>query len=231
MVEAVLFDVDGTLVDSVDLHAQAWQDAFAWYEKEIPFGEVRRQIGKGGDQLMPVFLTPQELEQFGEELSERRSKHYLRKYMPKVQPFPKAFELMKAIKDRGVRVALATSAKEEELKELKELVRADEVIDGQTTHDDVERSKPHPDIFLAALKQVGNPDPTQVIVIGDSPYDAEAGGKAGLKTIGLESGGFHPEDLLAAGCVALYRDPADLLEKLDWSVICAKIRGNGAHLA
>lgn len=231
MTQAVLFDVDGTLVDSVDFHAQAWQDAFSWYGKEVPFGEIRKQIGKGGDQLLPVFFSKEEIERFGEEMSRRRSEHYLKEYMPKVQPFPRSHELLKAIANRGLRVALATSAKEEELEQLKKLIGADEVIHGQTDADDVDRSKPHPDIFQAALEEVGGVKPEDAFVVGDSPYDAEAAGKAGIPTLGFLCGGFPAEELTAAGCVALYRDPAHLLEQLDSSLLFSRSRNVGARLA
>lgn len=230
MIQAVLFDVDGTLVDSVDFHAQAWQDAFSWYGKEVPFGEIRKQIGKGGDQLLPVFFSDEEIKEFGDEMSKRRSEHYLKECMPRVQPFPRAHDLLRALADRGLRVALATSAKEEELEQLKKLIRADDVIHGQTNSDDVEKSKPHPDIFQAALQEV-KASPEEALVIGDSPYDAEAAGKAGISTIGFLCGGFPAEDLTASGCVALYNSPSELLDQLDSSLIFSKTRNVGARLA
>ncbi|MEA2554492.1 MAG: hypothetical protein QOJ65_2668 [Fimbriimonadaceae bacterium] len=231
MVDAALFDVDGTLVDSVDLHAQAWQEAFSWYGKQISFLAIREQIGKGGDQLMPEFLSQEEIDSFGDELAERRTKHYLETYMPQVKAFPKVQDLLKALWERDVRVALATSAKDEELAQLKALLGANEFIVAETTKDDVQRSKPYPDIFAAALERVGNPSPVRAAVIGDSPYDAEAAGKLGVQAIGLLSGGFTAESLLNAGCKVLYRDPAELWETLESSLLLTKTKKASAHLA
>ena len=113
MIKAVIFDIDGTLVDSVDLHAQAWKEAFKQYGKDIPYQQVRHQIGKGGDQLMPVFFSREELEEFGEEMQEYRGKIFKRDYMPRVRVFPKVRELFERIRQDGKRIALASSAKEE----------------------------------------------------------------------------------------------------------------------
>ena len=222
MIEAVIFDVDGTLVDSVDLHARAWQEAFAHFGKQIPYERVRYQIGKGGDQLMPVFLSKEELEEFGEELEKYRGELYKREYMPRVRAFPHVRELFERIQRDGKRIALASSAKGDELKTYKKLAGIEDLVEEETSKDDAEKSKPHPDIFEAALAFLGNPPTSDVIVVGDTPYDAEAAGKAGLKTIGFLSGGFPREDLRAAGCIRIYRDAADLLARYDSSPIAAR---------
>jgi HAD superfamily hydrolase (TIGR01509 family) len=221
LIKAIIFDVDGTLVDSVDLHARAWQEAFALYDKRFSFEEVRSQIGKGGDQLMPVFLTREELDEFGEELEKRRGELFKRDYLPRVTGFPRVRELFERLRADGKRVALASSAKEDELKILKERADIVGLVEEQTSADDVERSKPHPDIFEAALELLGGPPAEEVVVVGDTPYDAEAAGKAGLRTVGLLCGGFPEEDLRAAGCVAVYRDPADLLARYEESPLAA----------
>ena len=211
MPKAVIFDVDGTLIDSVDLHAKAWQDAFGEYGREIPFDDIRGQIGKGGDQLMPVFLSQDDLEAFGEELEERRGAILKERYLPKVKAFPEVRALLEHLRSKNVDIALASSAKEDELEVYKKAADIEDVIDEQTSSDDAESSKPNPDIFLAALDRLGKPDPKDVIVVGDTPYDAEAAGKAGLRTVGLLCGGFPEDSLREAGCIAIYRDPADLL--------------------
>ena len=210
MVEAVLFDIDGTLVDSVDLHAQAWQDAFGWYGKSVPFLDLRSKIGMGGDLVLEQFLTADENRSFGKELAERRTKHYLDVYMPRVRPFPKETDLLRAISAKGIKIAYATSAQEEELKHLRQLLDAESEVDAETTKDDVARSKPYPDIFNEAMKRV-RVCPSQCVVVGDSPYDAEASTKLGIRPIGLLCGGFPAESLMSAGCLSLSRDPADLL--------------------
>ncbi len=219
MIEAVIFDVDGTLVDSVDLHARAWQEAFARFGKRIPFEDVRSQIGKGGDQLMPVFFTRAELDDFGEEMESFRGDLYKREYLPRVRAFPQVRELFERVRAEGKRIALASSAKEEELGEYKKIANVADLVEEETSADDAEKSKPHPDIFEAALALLGDPVPGRVIVVGDTPYDAEAARKAGLRTIGLLAGGFPEQDLRVAGCVEIYRDAADLLARYEDSLV------------
>jgi HAD superfamily hydrolase (TIGR01509 family) len=214
MLKATVFDVDGTLVDTVDLHAGAWQDAFAKWGKDIPFVEVRKQIGKGGDQILPVFFTEDEIQRFGDELTEWRFKHFKREYLPKAKAFPKTRELFKALRNRGIKIALASSAKHEELDSYKKLANISDLCDAETNADDVERTKPHPDVFEIALKKLKVPA-EEAIAFGDSPFDAEAAGKIGLLTIGVLCGGFPEEVLRAAGAVKIYRDPEDLLANLD----------------
>jgi len=215
--KAVIFDVDGTLIDSVDLHAKAWQDAFAEYGRTIPFDDIRSQIGKGGDQLLPVFLNEDDIEAFGEKLEERRGAILKERYLPEVQAFPRVRALFEHLQAKGLDVALASSAKEDELETYKKVADIEDLIDEQTSSDDAESSKPHPDIFLAALKRLGNPDPRDVIVVGDTPYDAQAAGKAGLRTVGVLCGGFPEDSLRKAGCIAIYQDPADLLAQYESS--------------
>ena len=222
MIKAVIFDVDGTLVDSVDLHARAWQEALAHFGKHFDFERVRYQIGKGGDQLMPVFLSEQELEEFGEELEKYRGDLFKREYLLKVKGFPGVRELFQRVRREGLQIALASSAKGDELKTYKKLARIEDLVHEETSSDDAEKSKPHPDIFVASLGQLGDPPREQVIVVGDTPYDAEAAGRAGLKTIGLLCGGFPEEDLRAAGCVRIYRDAAHLLAEYDSSPLAAR---------
>lgn len=219
MIKAVIFDIDGTLVDSVDLHAQAWKEAFKQYGKDVPYQQVRRQIGKGGDQLMPVFFSREELEEFGEEMEEYRSKIYKRDYLPRVRAFQGVRELFMKIKEDGKRIALASSAKEEELKVYKKIAQIEDLIEGETSADDAERSKPYPDIFKAALEQLNDVSAAEAIVVGDTPYDAEAAGKLRLRTIGVRCGGFPEEELLAAGATTIYEDPADLLAHYDETII------------
>ncbi|MFL6207761.1 MAG: HAD family hydrolase [Pyrinomonadaceae bacterium] len=217
MIKAVIFDIDGTLVDSVDLHARAWQEAFRHFGRDIPYEQVRHQIGKGGDQLLPVFFSKQELAEFGKELEQYRGDLFKREYLPQVRAFPKVRELFERIKQDGKQIALASSAKEEELKVYKEIADIADLVEEQASADDADKSKPHPDIFEAALQQLGDVKPAAVIVIGDTPYDAEAAGKANLRTIGVLCGGFPEAELRAAGCIAIYQDPADLLARYDAS--------------
>ncbi len=212
MIDGVIFDIDGTLVDSVDFHAKAWQEAFAHFGRTFPFDRIRHQIGKGGDQLMPEFLKEEEIEAFGEKLEQFRGDLYKRKYLPDVQAFPKIRALFERIKSDGKRIVLATSSKEDKLQAYLDITGIGDLIENATSADDVEESKPHPDIFEAALVKLGKDfDPAKAIAVGDTPYDARAAGKIGLRTIGVLCGGFPEKELRGAGCIAIYQDPADLL--------------------
>jgi HAD superfamily hydrolase (TIGR01549 family) len=220
MIQAVIFDIDGTLVDSVDLHAQAWKETFKQYGKDIPYQQVRHQIGKGGDQLMPVFFSSEELDEFGEEMEEYRSKIFKRDYLPRVRAFADVRELFLKLKANGKRIALASSAKEDELKTYKKIAQIEDLVEEETSADDADKSKPHPDIFEAALERLGGLAPSEVIVVGDTPYDAEAAGKIRLRTLGVLCGGFPESELDAAGCIAIYQDPSDLLKRYEETIIC-----------
>ncbi|HVG37912.1 MAG TPA: HAD family phosphatase, partial [Pyrinomonadaceae bacterium] len=177
MIKAVIFDIDGTLIDSVDLHAQAWKETFKQFGRDVPYEQVRNQIGKGGDQLLPVFFSRSELDEFGEELEKYRSDLYKKEYMSRVRPFALVRELFERILRDKKKIALASSAKGDELETYKKIARVEDLIDADTSADDAEKSKPHPDIFIAALEKLGDIDPREVIVVGDTPYDAEAAGK------------------------------------------------------
>ncbi len=222
MPAAVIFDVDGTLVDSVDQHAQSWQDAFRDFSYDFDFQAIRSQIGKGGDQLMPIFLPQDKLEEQGKALEAHRSKIFKDNYLPKVESFPAVRELFQRLLRDGLQVALASSAKQDELQTYKRIAEIEDLSQTETSSEDAEKSKPHPDIFEAALKQLPGISPDQVIVVGDTPYDAEAAAKAGLRTVGLLSGGFAEQDLRQAGCIAIYRDPADLLRHYEVSPLAPR---------
>jgi HAD superfamily hydrolase (TIGR01549 family) len=215
MVENVIFDVDGTLVDSVDEHAEAWRRAFLEFGRDVPFSHVRSQIGKGADQLLPVFFNDEELRSFGPELESYRSRLFKEQFMPKLRAFPKVRELFERLKRDGISVALASSANGDELKFYMRLCRIEDLIDTKTSKDDSEKSKPHPDIFDAALEKLGRPDVNSCLVVGDTPYDAMAASKLNLPTVGVLCGGFSPEDLRTAGCRTLVKDPAELLARYE----------------
>ena len=209
---AVIFDIDGTLLDSVDLHAKAWVEAFRHFGVETEEAEVRRQIGKGGDQLMPVFLPKERVAEQGKEIESYRSDLFKRDYLDRVKPFPGVRPLFERIRREGLSIALASSGKKDEVAHYQDLLGIGDLVDVATSSDDADRSKPHPDIFEAAIGKLDGIAPDEMIVVGDTPYDAEAAAKAGLRTIGFLCGGFPEEDLKAAGCVAIYRDPQHLLD-------------------
>jgi phosphoglycolate phosphatase-like HAD superfamily hydrolase len=209
---ATIFDIDGTLIDSVDFHAKAWQQALAHFGIPVTFDEVRSQIGKGGDQLLPVFVPPEKLDALKEKIESYRGDLFRREYLPNVRPFPRVRELFACIRDHNHRIVLGSSAKADEVKIYKRLANIADLVDAETTADDVDCSKPCPDVFEVALDRVRT-DPSGAMVIGDSPYDAIAAGRAGLKAIGVLCGGFPENDLKQAGCIAIFRDPADILER------------------
>ncbi|WP_070998572.1 HAD family hydrolase [Methylobacterium sp. C1] len=210
---AVIFDIDGTLLDSVDLHARAWVEAFAHFGVTTDFADVRRQIGKGGDELMPVFLSEERIARDGETIEAYRSDLFKRRYLSEVRPFPGVRPLFEHIRAAGLTIALASSGKRSEVEHYTEILQIGDLVDVATSSDDADRSKPHPDIFEAALEKLDGAPRDAIIVIGDTPYDAEAAAKAGLRTVGLLCGGFPEADLRSAGCVAIYRDPEDLLNR------------------
>jgi HAD superfamily hydrolase (TIGR01509 family) len=212
VIKAAIFDIDGTLIDSVDLHARAWQEALHQFGHDVPFDMVRHQIGKGGDQLLPVFLTRSEQEQYGKDLEKYRAKLWKQNYMHRVRPFPGVRPLFQRLKEDEVRIALASSAKGDELEFYKRVAGIDDLVDKTTSSDDAEHSKPHPDIFEAALSKLGESSPSGAAAIGDSPYDAEAARSLELPCIGVRSGGFAEQELLASGCSAIYNDCSDLLQ-------------------
>ncbi|WP_426755322.1 HAD family hydrolase [Myxococcus sp. Y35] len=217
MVENVIFDVDGTLVDSVDEHAEAWRRAFLHFGRDIPFAHVRSQIGKGADQLIPVFFNDEEMERFGKDLDEYRSKLFQGEFLPKVRAFPRVRELFQRLRAGGVRIVLASSAKDDELKHYVKLCGIEGLFESSTSQEEVDKSKPHPDIFEAALARLGKPGPDVTIVVGDTPFDALAANKLSLPSVGVLAGGFPPDDLRAAGCRTLVKDIAALLARYEAS--------------
>ncbi|HEV2677325.1 MAG TPA: HAD family hydrolase [Aliidongia sp.] len=217
MAKAVIFDIDGTLLDSVDLHARAWVEAFRDFGHTVEFQEVRGQIGKGGDQLLPVFLSPAEIGSQGEGLEKHRSAIFKERYLPEVMAFPDVRRLFQRLLEHGMKVALASSAKGDELETYKQIAGIEDLIDAETSSDDADKSKPHPDIFEAAIQRLGAVPRAAIYVVGDTPYDAEAAGKAGLRTIGVTCGGWSEDELKRAGCIEVYADPADLLDRYDES--------------
>lgn len=218
MVKAVLCDIDGTLVESNWLHAEAWQRAFAEMGIVLEREEVRRQIGKGGDELIPVFVPWWKREAVEEPLKAYREFVFRQEFLARVKALPKVREFAEELKRRGIRFALASSAKKKSLEDYERIMRVEDLVDEATSADDVDRAKPHPDVFSATLKKLGL-KATECIALGDTPYDAEAAGKAGLRTIGVETGGWTHAELMEAGCVEVYASVAELLERIGESAV------------
>lgn len=215
-IEAVLFDIDGTLVDSNDFHVLAWEEAFAGIGARFDRGVIHDQIGKGTDMLVPS-LFPDADDDLQERLGEAHGDAFKGKYLETVKPFPGAHDLLARVHATGRTVVLASSASSEELDHYLGLLDARELVSAKTSADDVENTKPAPDIFAVALKKVAPLGADQVMVVGDTPYDVEAAAKCGIATIGLRSGKFSDEALREAGAVALYDDVAALLADFDRS--------------
>lgn len=210
MPKAAIFDVDGTLLDSVDLHALAWHEAMVKFGHHVSFEQARGQIGKGGDKLIPNFLSADEQRDHGVELEEWRGKRFKTNYLPLVRPFSAVPDLLRRVREAGVRIAVASSAKKDELDKYLDIARIADLVEITTSSEDAEESKPAPDIFEVVLNKL-NIDGAEAVAIGDTPYDAEAAGKAGIRTIGVLCGGFTEPSLREAGCVGVYPGPATLL--------------------
>ena len=212
---AFIFDIDGTLVDSNELHVDSWDRAFCRFGKEFPREKLRAQIGKGSDQYLPEFLTPDEIKRFGKALDDYRSELFRNEYLPNVRPFPKVPELFQRIHDDDKRIVLASSGKKADTKYYIDLLKIDDLIEGYTSGDDADKSKPAPDIFAASLKKLGSISPADAVTVGDTRFDIEAAGKVGLRTIAFLCGGTLESVLRESGAVAIYRDPADFLAHYD----------------
>lgn len=210
----VILDVDGTLVDSNDAHAHAWVEALAEHGFQVPFDKVRRLIGMGGDKLLPKVSGIREDTSEGEAISKRRGEIFQKRYLPSLRPTPGARELLRYMRDQGLKLVVASSAKRDELRGLLKVCGADEVIDDKTSSDDADRSKPDPDIIQAALKDAELPA-EDVVMLGDTPYDVESAGRAQVAVIAFRCGGWSNAEL--AGALAVYQDPADLLAHYDTS--------------
>jgi phosphoglycolate phosphatase-like HAD superfamily hydrolase len=208
--------LDGTLLDSVDLHAMAWHEAMVKFGHDVSFEQARSQIGKGGDKLIPFFLSDEAQRDHGKELDTWRSERFKAKYLPLIRPFSAVPALIKRARDAGLRIAIASSAKKDELEKYLDIAGIAKLVDAATSSDGVEQSKPEPDIFEAVLKKL-KIDGIDAVAIGDTPYDAEAAGKARIETIGVLCGGFTEQSLREAGCVEVYPGPATLLAVFDQS--------------
>jgi HAD superfamily hydrolase (TIGR01509 family) len=228
-IRAALFDVDGTLVDSNDLHAAAWAEAFHRFGFDIPFDAIRFQIGKGGDNLIPALL-PDLGPACREAIEEYRSELFRRDYLPRVRPFPGVRPLFERLHGDGVTIVLASSSHRDEIDHVLDLLGCRDLVAATTSKDDVARSKPCPDIFEAALARIAPIGPESAAVVGDSPWDMKAAAKLGLVSIGFRCGGFPDEALIEAGACALYDGPEDLLRRYGESIF-ARGGGDGPRLA
>ena len=215
MIRAVLFDIDGTLVDSNELHVAAWSQVFAEAGHPVDAAAIRGQIGKGGDNLVPTLL-PQLATGVQEALADGHGRVFKQLFLDQARPFPDARALLERVHRDGRRVVLASSASRAELDHYLDLLDARDLVDAGTSIDDVGTSKPAPDIFAVALRKAGVPA-ADAVAVGDAPYDAQSAARAGIGTVGLLSGGFDRAELEAAGARAIFHDAADLLARYESS--------------
>jgi HAD superfamily hydrolase (TIGR01509 family) len=204
------------LVQSNWLHASAWKDAFGVAGIDLDLETIRRQIGKGGDELIPFFVLYWRRRIIEEPLKAYRKLVFQQRYLDKVQAFASTRELFQEMKKSGIEIALASSANQDELETYKAIARISDLVDTSTTADDVKRSKPHPDIFETALHKVGV-KPSRALAPGDTPWDAESAAKAEVRIVGVMTGGWTENELYDAGCIEVYKDVGALLDRFSSS--------------
>jgi HAD superfamily hydrolase (TIGR01509 family) len=209
-----VLDVDGTLVDTNYQHALAWYRAFRSLGETFPIWRIHRLIGMGGDQLVAALGGDPVEDRIGDAARERWVKE-ADPLMAEIALLPGARELILALKERGHRVVLASSGKPHHVDRALDMLDVREIVDGWTTSEDVEETKPAPDLLHVALKTIGEPADAPSVVIGDSVYDVEAAKKAGMPALVVRSGGFGDDELRDAGAIAIFDTPADLTAALD----------------
>ena len=207
----VILDVDGTLVDSNHQHAMAWYDAFRSVGRDIAYERIRRLIGKGSDKLLKELVGDSPDSPTGKAISDACQRIFKEKYLSQVRPFAKAADLVAALRHRGKKLAVASSARREDLEALLAIAGVPELIEQSTTSNEADRSKPDPEIVTAAREKLGT-SVDHTVMLGDTPYDVESGLRAEIGVVALLCGGWNETDL--RGAVAIYRNPADLLFRL-----------------
>lgn len=222
-IKALILDIDGTLLDSNWQHVDAWEEAFASEGFHFDRQTIHDQIGKGGDNLVPTLL-PDAPPDVKERLEKAEGRIYKEKYRDTVRPYPGARDLIVKARNRGQQVVLASSANGPDLDFYVDLLDAKDLLSSTTSKDDVEHSKPDPDIFRAALDKLGLPA-DEAMVVGDTPFDIQAAAKCGLKTVAVRSGGFSDDQL--KGAAAIYDDVAALLADYESSPISSRSSSGG----
>lgn len=208
-VEAVLLDVDGTLVDSNDAHARSWKDVLDEIGFDAPLSEVRRLIGMGGELVLERLTGIAPDDPRSKPLRDRRDAIFRDRYLGEVRPQPGARELVEKLAERRFTTVVVTSTSDANVRPLLEIAGIDDVVSALTTGDDVERAKPEPDVVRAGLRKAGvNAD--HAVLLGDTPYDVAAGRSAGVAVIALRCGGWTDEAL--DGAIEIFDDPKDVLK-------------------
>ena len=210
-VEAALLDVDGTLIDSNYQHALAWYRAFRRYGIVLPVWRIHRSIGMGGDQLVPALVGDEVDQKHGDQIRDARKPFY-EEQIDEVEPFHGAHELIVDLSERDLRVVLASSSPKDELEHYLDLLDAHDLADAWTTEDDVQQTKPAPDLVQAALEKAGTEN---AVMVGDTRWDIEAADKAGLETLAVITGGWSKQELREAGATAVFESVDELRRHLD----------------
>jgi HAD superfamily hydrolase (TIGR01509 family) len=224
-IRAVLFDIDGTLLDSNDAHAHAWLDALRGHGRSVPLDRVRSRIGMGGDRLLlEIGIDPESIE--GRSIDERRAAVLKAHYLLDVGPFPSARVLVDRLRSRGLLCAAVTSSTSEDAADLLRAAAVADLMHAVITADDVDRSKPDPDLVTMALERLGV-SASEAAMIGDTPYDVDAAAQAGVSAIAFRCGGW--DDASLAGAVAIYDDPSDLSAQLDRSLLVRGVEADAPH--
>jgi membrane protein len=214
--KAVFFDIDGTLVDSNEFHVQAWQQAFHDAGHQLVKEEIRIQIGKGADQLIPA-LVPSLSDDQQKSIADRHGEIFRLRYLKQVRPFAHATAIVEMLHAKGLQVLLASSAGRNEVQHYVDLLKIAPMLTGTVSKDDVAHSKPSGDIFAAALAKIFPLAASETLAIGDTPYDVESALRSEVKTIALRSGGFSENVLGDAGAIAVYASVKELFEQYDSS--------------
>jgi HAD superfamily hydrolase (TIGR01509 family) len=215
---AILFDIDGTLVDSNYMHVAAWTRALAEVGAPVDSWRVHRAIGMDSKKLRESLLGDR-VEQLGERASELHSRYYTAD-AGKLRPFASARELVETVAARGLQAVLATSAPEDELQLLRSALKIEDDVATVTSAADVGEAKPAPDVVQVALERAGV-DAEHAVMVGDTVWDIEAANRAGVPCVALRSGGTGGAELTAAGAIAVYDDAADLLVHFETSPLAA----------
>ena len=211
MPPAAILDIDGTLVDTNYHHTIAWYRAFRQHEVKLPLWRIHRHIGMGGDQLVAALAGDDVEEEKGDDIRDAEKALYLA-LIEEVEPLEGARELIVDLKDAGHAVVLASSAKANEVDHYLDLLDARELADGWTTSADVEKTKPEPDLVVAAIEKAGG---GEAVMVGDSVWDCEAAKRAGIETIAVLTGGFSAQELKDAGAAVVFESIAELRERMD----------------
>ena len=226
MLRGVIFDIDGTLVDSNEAHARSWVDTLHEAGYDVPFDVIWPMIGMGGDKLLPSATGIESDSRLGKDLSKRRWEIFQRDYLPRLKPMPGARELVARVRQDDLAIMVASSAGGNELGALMEAADVADLMEETTSASDAEDSKPDPDIVQAAVRKSGL-EPDELIMLGDTPYDVQAAIGANVKLVGLLCGGWTMLEL--SGATAIYDDPADLLRWYDYSPFAVKaLAGKGS---